>query len=63
MEQLIALKDINDTIKAGDHFEAPDLIYVAVGLAAVAAPPVVGDLAPDTPPVPPRRRGRGRQAS
>lgn len=49
MEHLIALKDINDTIKAGDRFEAPDLIYVAVGLAAVAEPAALMDRVASSP--------------
>lgn len=38
MEHLIALQDISDSIKAGDHFEAPDRILVAVGMAKDAIP-------------------------
>lgn len=33
-EKLIALRDI-EQVKAGDHFEAPDRIFVALGWARV----------------------------
>lgn len=67
--KLIALQDINDTIKAGERFDAPDLIFVAVGLAALDTP--IPDPEPDSAdadveealPTPARRRSRGRQAS
>lgn len=67
--KLIALQDINDTIKAGERFDAPDLILVAVGLAALDTP--IEDPEPDSAeaaveealPTPARRRGRGRQTS
>lgn len=45
--KLIALKDLSDQTKAGDVFEAPDAILVAVGLAKHAE---------DETPRPARRR-------
>lgn len=38
-EKLIALRDISDYVKAGDHFEAPDRIFVALGWAMVDEDP------------------------
>ncbi len=64
MEQLIALQDINGTIKAGERFEAPDLIYVALGLAERYVEATSEEPAEEVPmAVHARRRGRGRQTA
>jgi hypothetical protein len=62
-ETLVALQDINGTIKAGETFEAPDRILVAMGLARVADTPDLVEHEDTETVVSPRRRGRGRQTA
>lgn len=54
--KLKALKNISDQTRAGDVFEAPDLILVHMGLATVVEPDTADD-----PQRPPRRRGYHRR--
>jgi hypothetical protein len=60
--ELIAKQDING-IKAGERFDAPDLILVALGLADVAPAETEDATEPNDGVETPRRRRRARGAS
>jgi hypothetical protein len=61
--ELIAKQDMLNGVKAGQRFEAPDMILVALGLAEVAPAETEDATEPSDGVETPRRRRRARGAS